>query len=84
MSKWIWFRLDEEESDKRKTDVWHVLTKDGNLYLGAVKWFGRWRGYSFFPYPTAVFEKQCLRDIAEFLEAETKKYRDGKQDKKDT
>lgn len=72
--KWIWFRLDEVDSQKRKTDIWHVLTTEGNFYLGCVKWFGRWRCYSFFPYSSTVFEKQCMRDIADFIESETKAY----------
>lgn len=59
-----------------KTQVWRVSAKSDGFFLGQVKWFARWYQYSFFPTPDTVFEKTCLRDIAEFCETETKKHRD--------
>jgi len=43
--------------------------------LGEVKWFGCWRQYAFFPFPGTAYERQCLRDIAEFCETKTKEHR---------
>ena len=40
--------------------------------LGAIKWYAPWRKYSFFPQPHTVFEKDCLREIADFCEKEMK------------
>jgi len=51
-----------------KTDVYEVYTKKEHDYLGQVKWYFPWRQYSFFPGTYLVFEKTCLRDIANFLE----------------
>ena len=65
-SKWIIFSLYE---DTGKTKKYYVFTKDFvSLKLGEIKWFGRWRQYSFFPEPNTVFEKQCLKDITNFIE----------------
>ncbi len=60
---WISFNLMEK---KPKTDVWGVSTKDGD-WLGQIKWFGRWRTYSFFPWPNTVYEHKCMSEITEFM-----------------
>jgi len=60
-------------SQTGKTKIWEVFTKDEPVIaLGAIKWFGRWRRYAFYPEKDTVFEHDCLRDIASFCEAETK------------
>jgi len=58
-----------------KTHTWAVLTVQGHIPVGAVKWFGRWRGYAFFPSAETVFEQHCLRDIARFCEERTREHR---------
>jgi hypothetical protein len=58
------------------TKVWLVRTKkDRSERLGYIKWFGRWRCYAFFPEYNAVFEKKCLREIADFIEDRTRDQR---------
>ena len=65
-SKWLIFSLYENTG---KTLKYEVLTKDtASIKLGEVRWFGRWRQYAFFPNFETVFEKQCMRDITNFLE----------------
>lgn len=59
-----------------KTMLWDVLAKAGGV-LGEVKWFGRWRKYSFYPAPDCVFEQTCLRDLAQFIEDRTREQRTG-------
>ncbi len=67
MSKWI--RFSEPHSSKSgKTFVWTVIAIDGSVSLGEIRWLGRWRKYAFFPKNDTVFEKTCLRDIADFCE----------------
>jgi len=66
MSKWITFQLAEKQNPKTK--VYWVITKEQPyLTLGQIKWFGRWRKYSFFPQPETVFERDCLNDIISFI-----------------
>lgn len=75
MSKWIEF-AETERSLSGKTRTWEILGIGGcGPTLGQIKWFSRWRCYSFFPESNHVFEQQCLRDIADFCEAETKAHR---------
>jgi len=59
----------------KKTRRWTVAGKDGQELLGVVCWYGGWRCYAFYPHLDTVFEKQCLRDIAGFCEAQTKAHR---------
>ena len=65
MAKWIKFVLIKEGN---KTNVWRVVTEERNEVLGEIKWFSRWRKYAFFPAPETVYEDDCLKDIAEFIE----------------
>ena len=67
-------------SPSGKTMVWVVQARAGRVgdeariggnYLGYVRWFARWRKYSFYPEPNCVFEDLCLREIAMFIEART-------------
>lgn len=80
-SKWIEFHF---LRDTGKTKVWEVITKPDPLkhpptVLGYVKWFGRWRCYSFYPESDMIFEKQCLRDLANFCEERTGEHRKVKK-----
>lgn len=64
-------------SKSGKTKIWDVCgvgvrKKGGGGILGHVHWFGRWRKYAFSPVPNTVFEKDCLRLIADFCERQTK------------
>lgn len=70
MPKYIRFAF-INQSDSGKTKIWEVMTVDGQTVLGSVKWFGRWRKYSFAPASDTVFEEQCLRDIADFCQEQT-------------
>jgi hypothetical protein len=76
--KWISCTL-VDQPPQRKTKVWTVWSLQSAFYLGRVQWFSRWRRYCFFPNGQAAFEQDCLRDLAEFVESETKKHRIGKR-----
>jgi hypothetical protein len=63
-----------------RTDAWYVVSKEQDAPLGVVKWYGPFRCYAFYPWPDTVYERTCLRDIADFCEAETVKRRQRKTD----
>lgn len=66
-------------SKSGSTETWRVMPKNNNDGLiGTIKWYGSWRCYAFYPFPECVFEKQCLRDIANFCEKVTKLQREKK------
>ena len=78
--EWCTFR-DERPSKSGKTKVWSVQTavstdeEDLFFELGTVSWYGGWRKYAFFPAPQTLYEQDCLRQIANFCERETKMQR---------
>jgi hypothetical protein len=72
MSKYIYF---DHVENKAKTKVWEVIAKRAGVLLGTIAWFARWRGYAFFPNEDLVFERTCLRDIADFLEEQNRAHR---------
>ena len=72
MSKWVKY---VEISPAVKTRRWCVQTAGGDHGLGIVKWIARWRCYGFEPFLNTVYEKDCLRDIAEFYEQQTKAHK---------
>lgn len=64
MSKYLEFTTVER---KAKTDVIEVESKVSGDILGVIKWFGRWRQYSFFPRPETIFNTECLNDIVNYI-----------------
>jgi hypothetical protein len=78
--KWIRF---VEDTPKARTLTWRVVANDGNVLLGMIGWFGSWRGYAFFPLPDRVFERTCLRDIADFIEQRNVEHREGLRAKRE-
>lgn len=74
MSKWITFL--ESPRPGLKTNVWEVCPINPPLgSVGQVKWLSRWRRYCFFPEEGTVFEQDCLRDIAAFVEEKTRAHK---------
>jgi len=61
-----------------KTKRWAVRSKDQGAQIGTVGWHGPWRKYCFMPLGNTVFEQVCLREVADFCEAETKRHREQK------
>jgi hypothetical protein len=55
---------------KQRTNRWRVTNLHG-IPIGTVYWHTPWRQYTFFPAPQTLFERNCLRLIADFCERET-------------
>lgn len=68
-------------SPSRKTRVWDISAADAEevfVELGQIKWFARWRKYTFQPKPATVYEETCLREIADFCERMTREHKKGR------
>lgn len=65
MSKYIEFKLADKQNPK--TQVWNVVSKHHGNILGAIKWFGRWRQYCFFPEEDTLYNSGCLSAITSFI-----------------
>jgi hypothetical protein len=80
MGEWIKF-VEVDLRDGRKTKVWAVMTIDGSECLGRIGWYSSWRRYCFIvqlaadPRQQFIFEQDCLRRIADFVERKTRQHK---------
>lgn len=65
--KFVYFDLCA--NDGRKTELWRVTFRQGGGTLGWIRWRAGWRRYCFFPEPEILCDAECLRDIADVIEA---------------
>lgn len=72
---WITFKPSMFRGKARKTRIWEVWTIAEDVQLGEVRWYSPWRKYCFFPYGGTVWEQDCLRVLAEFIETQTREHK---------
>lgn len=70
--KWIYIDF-LCKSKSGKTNIYQVISE--GIHLGDIKWYAQWRKYAFFPEKNTLYEQDCLRDIANFLERKMKEYK---------
>jgi hypothetical protein len=63
-SKYLLFK---QYSETEKTKSFHVISKKHGDLLGVVRWYPRWRQYTFFPEPDTVWNTECLWNICAFI-----------------
>lgn len=59
----------------RKTAIWQILSTRNGGMLATVKWFAPWRQYVVEPAVGAVFNWDCLQEIAAFLNRKTAEHK---------
>jgi hypothetical protein len=62
-----------------KMPRFRVVTVEGKEGLGDIKWYGAWWCYVFEPDGQTIYEKKCLRDIAQFLDDLTAEWKAGRK-----
>jgi hypothetical protein len=65
VSKYLRFVL---IADTGKTLVYNVISVNQGSILGRLLWWGSWRQYVFEPAPYTVWNKDCLRELAAYLD----------------
>jgi len=50
-----------------KTKRFEVISKSRGDVLGRISWYGAWRQYTFSPSTNTIWNKDCLKDIQDFL-----------------
>jgi len=68
--------FNELNVEGRKTRVWEVTAIASDEVLGRVQFYGAWRKYTFSPFAGTLYDHSCLREIADFAEAESGKWRE--------
>ncbi len=54
--------------DTDKTKIFSVNSARHEIRLGVIFWYAPWRQYTIEPEPDTVWNKDCLREVAGFLE----------------
>lgn len=70
-----------DKDDGRKTSRWRLRSKT-HEFLGEVRWYAPWRRYVFYPRNDALFDANCLWDIADFVAKETEKRKEARAKEK--
>ncbi len=68
-------RILEVAPGGRKTKRFRVDSKEGGYEISYVYFYPKWRKYVFEPLPDTVYEEVCMREIAQFIEDQTKRWR---------
>lgn len=58
----------EDKEASTKTKFINVININANNVIGAIKWYGPWRQYCFFPEFNTVWNTTCLNDINEVIQ----------------
>ena len=75
---YIRFQLGEE---KKRTTMWYCRNRSSDDWLATIAWYGAWRQYCIIEFnDCAVFNSQCLKDIADFLDNLNKRHKEKKND----
>ncbi len=72
-ANWIFFSY-RHKSKSGKTNIWQVQDAASRV-LGEIRWYASWRRYALFPDTGTVWERDCLRTVADFCETQTTKHR---------
>lgn len=62
-------------SGRRKTRLYDVRSVSSGERLGQVRWYARWRQFTFFPAALSIWNPDCLREIAGFCEERTREHK---------
>jgi len=54
--------------EKPRTSAWEIRNNKTGSVIGEISWYATWRQYCTMPKGGTVFNNQCLRDIAGFLD----------------
>ncbi len=65
MSKYLKFKQIPYEG---KTKRFEIISKNHGNVLGRIIWYGAWRQYIFLPADLTIWNKDCLKDIQDFIQ----------------
>ena len=69
--------LDVEYAPGGRTLRWQLVTNTpAAAHLGWIQFKAQWRRYAFYPAPGTIYEEDCLKDIASFVERRTFAYKE--------
>lgn len=70
--KFLHFREDALYTQTHATKRWWIVSLQGGVVLGEIKWHAPWRRYCFFPAETTIFDLTCLNEVTKFIDERMK------------
>lgn len=64
MKEYVKFRLNDR---KPRTNVYDVLSINGDMVLGTIQWYAPWRQYCIYPDEETLWSIGCLQQIRLFI-----------------
>ena len=61
-----------ETSDLDPNLAWIIRNTKEGVAIAWIEWYPSWRKYVFVPGPNTCYEEVCLREIAAFIEKQTR------------
>lgn len=72
-----YLKFQEAKVPGNKLSQYTVHNSSSGVVLGKITFYGAWRKFTFTPCYEIIFDAVCLHEIAQFLEAKTKEWRDS-------
>ena len=69
--------FNELNNPEHTTRLWEVVAIASDGVLGKVGFYPQWRKYVFGPAGKTWYDASCLREIADFTEAQTEAWKEG-------
>lgn len=66
MSKYLDFKIHPFRKNGTKSVYWVISKMRGGI-LGELRWYYKWRQYCFYPNSGTLFNKNCMKDIVDFI-----------------
>lgn len=63
------------------TNIWRVVNTNTGEEIGQVYWHGAWRKYVYFTPLDSIYDWECMRLLADFIEEKTMEHRNAKKGK---
>lgn len=82
MTEGTWIRF-VDGPPRPKTKTWKVMMSKGGALLGTIDWYGPWRKYQYTPAPGTGYEQTCLREIAVFVQEQTRRHYERLREQRD-
>jgi len=62
-----YLRFEEVHDPGKRTKTWYVIATSSDCTLGVIKWYARWRQYTFFPVSHTIWNAGCLDTVSTFI-----------------
>lgn len=75
-SEYLRFEDSRLPTPGRKTRTVDIISERSNKRLGQIRWYSRWRQYTFHPDALTIWNPQCLKQISDEIDKLNRQHRE--------